>query len=250
MKNRPNILLSINKEEEILRLSESLKNKGNCNIYIAENNLEALMIIKDKDINYVIASFISEGISGLELIKACREIGEKPHFIIHTGFRADSFEELAIKSGADYCMDEGYDSNIFASSIFGDVSSVKVKSEKEANFEQELPQDIVSKSMNILMESGFSNNWKGTKYIETSMKLMGNFKGRNISFTSYLYPEIARMHSTSSACVEKAVRIAIEKAYDKREANKFRENFLINDTLIHKKPSNSKFLSLLYNLSL
>lgn len=63
-----------------------------------------------------------------------------------------------------------------------------------------------------LNKVGISCDLKGRDYVETAIELV--YENNNISVTGELYPKIAEKYNTTPSRVERAIRHAIEGAFD------------------------------------
>ena len=65
----------------------------------------------------------------------------------------------------------------------------------------------------LLHDLGISENYKGFYYILSALDLIQEKPERLLLVTKWLYPEIAKRHHTSSACVERDMRSVIQSAW-------------------------------------
>ena len=65
------------------------------------------------------------------------------------------------------------------------------------------------------------------------------------SITKQLYPEIAKMHHTTSSRVERAIRHAIEVAWSRGKMDTINELFGYTINTGKGKPTNSEFIALI-----
>ena len=72
---------------------------------------------------------------------------------------------------------------------------------------------IKQRTEDVLIELGMPVNIKGFTYITSAMEIFEN-TGKDIRITT-LYGVIAEMHDTTSSRVERAIRHALQQAYEK-----------------------------------
>lgn len=93
-------ILVVDDEKEIRELVEIyLKNEG-YNVFTAENGINALKIIKDKDIKLVVLDVMLPDIDGIDICKSIRKIKDMP-IIMLSAKREDKDKILGILTGAD-----------------------------------------------------------------------------------------------------------------------------------------------------
>lgn len=105
--------------------------------------------------------------------------------------------------------------------------------------------DYRSCTSELLQNLGIKKLYKGCEYIISSIDYMHKNEKYYAPITKVLYVEIAKDYNTSSLCVEKNVRSIIKSIWDKEENIPLLAEIFGEDNL-SKRPSNLKFLTLLY----
>ena len=122
----------------------------------------------------------------------------------------------------------------------GNVISLNV-SERDKILKLELEKDITE----ILHEIGIPAHIKGYLYLRTA--ILETYE--NIDFlgqiTKVLYPEIAKTYSTTSSRVERAIRHAIEVAWNRGNVDAIDEIFGYTISANKAKPTNSEFIAMI-----
>lgn len=122
----------------------------------------------------------------------------------------------------------------------GNVISLNV-SERDKLLHLELEKDVTE----ILHEIGIPAHIKGYLYLRTA--ILETYE--NIDFlgqiTKVLYPEIARIYSTTSSRVERAIRHAIEVAWNRGNVDAIDEIFGYTVSASKAKPTNSEFIAMI-----
>ena len=122
----------------------------------------------------------------------------------------------------------------------GNVISLNV-SERDKILQLELEKNITD----LLHEIGIPAHIKGYMYLRTA--ILETYE--NIDFlgqiTKVLYPEIARTYSTTSSRVERAIRHAIEVAWNRGNVDAIDEIFGYTVSASKAKPTNSEFIAMI-----
>lgn len=122
----------------------------------------------------------------------------------------------------------------------GNVISLNV-SERDKILQLELEKNITD----LLHEIGIPAHIKGYMYLRTA--ILQTYE--NIDFlgqiTKVLYPEIARTYSTTSSRVERAIRHAIEVAWNRGNVDAIDEIFGYTVSASKAKPTNSEFIAMI-----
>ena len=98
---------------------------------------------------------------------------------------------------------------------------------------------------NIIHEIGVPAHIKGYQYLRDAIILSVNDMEMLNSITKILYPTIAKKHQTTSSRVERAIRHAIEVAWDRGDVDVLNSYF---GSTIHNdrgKPTNSEFIAMI-----
>ena len=93
----------------------------------------------------------------------------------------------------------------------------------------------------IMRQIGVPAHIKGYQYLRTAIDLSINDEEMLESVTKLLYPTIAKMYSTTSSRVERAIRHAIEVAWDRGDVEVLSSYFGYTIQSDRGKPTNSEF---------
>lgn len=97
----------------------------------------------------------------------------------------------------------------------------------------------------IIHEIGVPAHIKGYQYLrEAIMLVIGNMELIN-AITKELYPQVALMYHTTPSRVERAIRHAIEVAWDRGDIDTLQKWFGWTVSNIKGKPTNSEFIALI-----
>ncbi len=100
----------------------------------------------------------------------------------------------------------------------------------------------------ILLELGVPDHIKGQRYLVTALTIAVKDQTAVDSMTGYLYPTVAKQYDTTSTRVERAIRHAIEVAWDRGDLEVL-EQYFGNSVSRHKgKSTNSEFIARIANV--
>lgn len=119
------------------------------------------------------------------------------------------------------------------------------KAEEEIQNEQLKRLHLEREITSILHEIGIPAHIKGYMYLRTAILetyLNVDFLGQ---ITKVLYPEIARRYMTTSSRVERAIRHAIEVAWNRGNIDAIDEIFAYTISASKAKPTNSEFIAMI-----
>ena len=98
---------------------------------------------------------------------------------------------------------------------------------------------------NVIHEVGVPAHIKGYQYLRTSIKLCVEDSEMLGSVTKLLYPTVAKMYNTTSSRVERAIRHAIEVAWDRGDVDVLSSYFGYTIQSQRGKPTNSEFIAMI-----
>lgn len=96
----------------------------------------------------------------------------------------------------------------------------------------------------IIHELGIPAHIKGYRYVREAIILAVGNAGIIDAITKELYPQVAKMFQTTPSRVERAIRHAIEVAWDRGDLETLQRYFGYTVSNIKGKPTNSEFIAL------
>lgn len=220
----------------------------------AKNGVEAYEIIKHKQPDVVLLDIVMpklDGLALLEKVKKDKSIRKCPSFIIISAVGQDRITEDAFNLGADYYIMKPFDNDM----IINRIKSTRVlrgmnavESKKVGAYEKKpstKPEDLESKVTNIIHEIGVPAHIKGYQYLREAIIYSVEDPEMLGAVTKILYPAIAKRSHTTSSRVERAIRHAIEVAWNRGCEEVLEEIFGYTISVGRGKPTNSEFIAML-----
>lgn len=166
-----------------------------------------------------------------------------PIFIVFSSFHSPVIEREIMNSGATYFVLKPYDVSQLCENIVG-----MVKKTKDNSLNNTISFDafgIELKVTQILHEIGVPAHIKGYHYLRDSI-IMSVQKPEIINaVTKQLYPSVAKKYETTSSRVERAIRHAIEVAWDRGDIDVLNSYFGYTIHNDRGKPTNSEFIAMI-----
>ena len=170
---------------------------------------------------------------------------ERPMIMAMSSFDNPRLEKETLNAGASYYFLKPFDINAMAERIIrlsgwrNEISPVVVKDNVVTDPELEL---MVTE---IIHQIGVPAHIKGYHYLREAIIL--SVKNSEIinSVTKLLYPTVAKNHGTTSSRVERAIRHAIEVAWDRGDIDVLNSYFGYTIQNDRGKPTNSEFIDML-----
>jgi two-component system response regulator (stage 0 sporulation protein A) len=117
--------------------------------------------------------------------------------------------------------------------------------ETEPESETEKAPDMEAQVTKIIHQIGVPAHIKGYQYLRTAILL--TIKDSDIinSVTKILYPSVAKQYQTTTSRVERAIRHAIEVAWDRGDVDTLNSYFGYTIQNNRGKPTNSEFIAMI-----
>ena len=242
-----NIFVADNCDESRESLIKFFSNKPQFNILgEARDGFETLSAIKEKSPDILIMDVVLTGLDGFELLERAKvELGSKmPKVIITSSLSHNGFVEKALGLGVMYFMIKP----IQLSSLENRITDILGLNEKQPletqNFKNLRAKVIEEKISNVFITVGIPAHIKGYQFLREAIKLAIEKPEIINSITKKLYPSIANKFETSSSKVERAIRHAIEVAWNRGKIENINNLFGIKVYNQNEKPTNGEFIAL------
>ena len=107
------------------------------------------------------------------------------------------------------------------------------------------PDDIETQVTQIIHQIGVPAHIKGYQYLRTAILLTVKDSDIINSVTKVLYPSVAKKYATTTSRVERAIRHAIEVAWDRGDVDTLNAYFGYTIQNNRGKPTNSEFIAMI-----
>ncbi|MFZ5688172.1 MAG: sporulation transcription factor Spo0A [Bacillota bacterium] len=209
----------------------------------AYNGLEALKLIQEKEPDVVILDIIMphlDGIGVLEKIDTL-ELSHRPKIIILTTLGQETMTHRSVELGADYYILKPFDLVVLGNRIRqlanGTTSMV-------APAPAVRPRNLDIEVTKIIHQMGVPAHIKGYQYLRDAILFVIDEVNLLGAVTKELYPMIAKKYFTTPSRVERAIRHAIELAWDRGNVDMMNKFFGYTINVERGKPTNSEFIAM------
>ena len=172
------------------------------------------------------------------------QAGVNPIFIVASSFNSDVLQKEIMSCGGSYFVLKPYNTKNLAVSIAelcktknGSLRAVKPLAETTGSLEMRVTE--------ILHQIGVPAHIKGYHYLRDSIIMAVETPEIMNSVTKKLYPSVAEKYETTSSRVERAIRHAIEVAWDRGDVDVLNSYFGYTIHISRGKPTNSEFIAMI-----
>lgn len=206
-----------------------------------KDGAQVLTKIKFEKPDVVIMDAFMLHVDALGVIKQIREMKDlkSPMIIVLSSVDNMRFESEILNGGADYYFLKPVDAEIIAQRISQLSGWKNGKSQEKGSNDLEV---VVSE---IMHQIGVPAHIKGYQYLREAIILSINNTEMMGSVTKLLYPTVAKTFKTTSSRVERAIRHAIEVAWDRGDVDVLSSYFGYTIQSSRGKPTNSEFIAMI-----
>lgn len=243
--NNTKILIADENSASRVSLREELKSCGYANVYEATNGEEALNMINSVSPDIVLIDVLLSKLDGIGVIRQAKKSSRSdlPIFIVMTIVTNQSMLVESINAGASMCMIKPVNVESLCQHIetlLPSASAPVVLSQNETQ-----TTDLETQVTKIIHQIGVPAHIKGYQYLRTAILLTINDNDIINSVTKILYPSVAKKYQTTTSRVERAIRHAIEVAWDRGDVEVLNSYFGYTIQNNRGKPTNSEFIAMI-----
>lgn len=211
---------------------------------------ECLKFLSQRTCDLLIIDLMLPEIDGFGVMTRLKEMHKNSYknVICITQFTNQTICNLLESLEVDYCFKHPFDVQHFVQSVLYITSSQQTEhtqllsgDESEKYKKVKIENEITE----ILHEVGIPAHIKGYMYLRTA--ILTTYYNIEIlgQVTKVLYPDIARMYNTTSSRVERAIRHAIEVAWNRGNTDAIDDIFGYTVSAVKAKPTNSEFIAMI-----
>lgn len=244
MENKLKILVSDDNQEFCAQFCAAMQSYGfetavaGCNGQLLSDR------IKEYRPNVVMMNVFMPHLDAIGVMKTIQAatVNPPPMFMIMVSTENPLVERELICSGATYCFLRPFNVEIVAERV---VQLCGCRSEPNSPIPQSSKPDLELMVTEILHQIGVPAHIKGYTYLRDSIMLAVRDSAVINAITKQLYPTIAKTNDTTSSRVERAIRHAIEVAWDRGDVDVLNSFFGYTIHNSRGKPTNSEFIAMI-----
>ena len=255
MEKKLQIYLVDDSQEMIQKMKNNLKNSHLFEVIgSASNGEQCLHELDGHTIDVLVLDLIMPGMDGMEVLSNLKKHAIRvQHILCTTPILNDFIISQIQQYDVDYILMKPFELQSLEQRLrvicgFHAKSAVK-DALVQVNLDEEERQrmqklELESEITSLLHEVGIPAHIKGYMYLRTAILetyLNVDFLGQ---ITKVLYPEIARKYETTASRVERAIRHAIEVAWNRGRIDVINAIFGARVYIGNEKPTNSEFIAL------
>ena len=238
MEHEVRVMLADASEEFRILLEETIENAGGFHVVGSTGDgAEVLALAQECQPDILVMDVVLPGLDGFGLLRQMRTQETPPQVIVTSAFCNQETVARAMELGVYFFLPKP----VCEASLLEHMrQAVAPKTEAEPH-----PPALEGLVTAIIHEIGVPAHIKGYQYLrEAIMIAVGDMEVIN-AVTKILYPEVAKRYATTPSRVERAIRHAIEVAWDRGDLETLQKYFGYTVNSTKGKPTNSEFIAMI-----
>ena len=203
---------------------------------------QAIRMIEEKKPDILVLDLMLAKKDGISVLKAIANMEHKPITLATSAFLTEYVSTAAANLGVRYLMLKPCDMAALVERM------EEIRGGESLRYPVQRRNDKVSIETlvtNIIHEIGVPAHIKGYQYLREAIIIAVNDMDVINAITKVLYPEVAKNFGTTPSRVERAIRHAIEVAWDRGDLDPLQKFFGYTVSNTKGKPTNSEFIAMI-----
>jgi len=223
----------------------------------ASDGMAGLRLIESVSPDIVLLDVVMPELDGFGVLDRLNTQAARPRIIMVSALSHETFVGRALRGGADYYIIKPFDFSALKLRIF-EITQVSepppvrrgmdsvIGDYRAAQPITKFPKNrsLEEKISNIFITVGIPAHIKGYQFLREAIKMAIDNPEIINCITKKLYPSIADRFETSASKVERAIRHAIEVAWNRGKIENINSLFGVRVYTNNEKPTNGEFIAL------
>lgn len=206
----------------------------------ATDGISAIPMIAEKKPQFLVLEMVLKGYDGLMVISKVREVDKNVKIIVLSAICRDEIIHKAMSLGADYFLAKPCDFSVIKERLLG----MNERGVEMALLESSKKERLDEKISKIFINVGIPPHIKGYSFLREGVKMAVNEPDIINNITKKLYPKIGEKFDTTPSKVERAIRHAIEVAWNRGRIDSINNILGVRAYIGAEKPTNGEFIAL------
>lgn len=247
MESKKKVLVADFSEDFGKPCAEVLRGAGINVIFCEKNGSEIIRYVRSEKPDAVLMDAFLPQIDAVGVMKELKSDQWKPMFIVSTSYDSAKIQREILAGGADYYFVRPFDPQYFAERVIKGLGLENLN-ESNKSFNRNSygsSNELQLMVTDIIHQIGVPAHIKGYHFMREAIIMSIEDKEMIESITKLLYPSVAKKFSTTSSRVERAIRHAIEVAWDRGDVDTLNSYFGYTIHNSRGKPTNSEFIAMI-----
>ncbi len=239
MDNKITVVIADANEEFRAMLKESIEATGEFSVVAAVGDgLSALHAVEERKPQLLLTDVLLPELDGFGLLDRIAALSNKPKTILLTALYRNEIVSQAMEKDVAFFMPKPCETESLLERMRQATGAESAGEEDELHM---LQREVTA----VIHEVGVPAHIKGYQYVREAIIIAVQDMEVINAVTKVLYPEVARRFNTTPSRVERAVRHAIEVAWDRGDLETLQRYFGYTVSNAKGKPTNSEFIAMI-----
>lgn len=243
MEHTTTVLIADSSEEFSSALAAALqRSEGFQVVATASDGEQALRLIGERKPDVLVLDLMLSKQDGISVLKAISGMERRPVTLATSAFVTEYVSSAAASLGARYLMLKPCDMTALVERLEEIRGGESLRNPTPRRVDKTSIESMVT---GIIHEIGVPAHIKGYQYLREAIIIAVNDMDVINAITKVLYPQVAKTFQTTPSRVERAIRHAIEVAWDRGDLDTLQRFFGYTVSNTKGKPTNSEFIALI-----
>ena len=235
------VLLANSSEDFSDKLRNVLQNTDRYSVVGAANDgLHAIELLKSTKPEILIVDTMLPQADGIAVLKAANAMEKKPLFLVMADFMTEFISGLLLSQGVQYILLKP----CTPTAVLERLEEMREALKHQKSYGR-FDTNIEAMVTSMIHEIGVPAHIKGYQYLREAIMIAVKDMDVINAITKVLYPQVAKTFATTPSRVERAIRHAIEVAWDRGDLDTLQRFFGYTVSNTKGKPTNSEFIALI-----
>ncbi len=243
MDNHTSVIIADNSEEFCTALAAALQRADGFQVLgTVTDGEQAIRLVTERKPKVLVLDMMLAKKDGISVLRAIGNLEPRPVVLATSGFITNYVASAAANLGARYLMLKPCDMTALVERLeeIRGGESLRLPSARQTS-----QTSIESMVTGIIHEIGVPAHIKGYQYLREAIIIAVEDMDVINAITKVLYPQVAKTFGTTPSRVERAIRHAIEVAWDRGDLDTLQRFFGYTVSNTKGKPTNSEFIALI-----
>ena len=242
MEQNLTVLIADSGEDFCAALSAALQRTDGFQVIgTAFDGEQAIRMIRERKPDILVLDLMLSKQDGISVLKAVNTLERKPITLATSAFVTEYVSTAAANLGVRYLMLKPCDMTALVERLEEIRGGENLRTPIRRNDKTGIETMVTS----IIHEIGVPAHIKGYQYLREAIIIAVNDMDVINAITKVLYPQVAKTFQTTPSRVERAIRHAIEVAWDRGDLDTLQRFFGYTVSNTKGKPTNSEFIALI-----
>ncbi|MBQ9552827.1 MAG: sporulation transcription factor Spo0A [Clostridia bacterium] len=246
MEKQTRILLADDKSDYAALCADTFRREGFDVKTVAKDGSAVLSAVAEFQPDVLLMDAFMAHLDAVGVLRVLPTVkgGKRPLVLILSGVDKEALQQEILSAGADYYFIKPFDPETLVQRI--KQLTVRSRSGQSNIARQTIADNSLDSTISEIMHQiGVPAHIKGYQYLRTAIRLSVEDPEMISAVTKILYPTVAKMYHSTSSRVERAIRHAIEVAWDRGDVDVLSSYFGYTIQNSRGKPTNSEFIAMI-----